>query len=102
MLGQIKLILNIDNEAYDEILELMIEDAIMAVLNYCNIKDLPKQLELVVREIVANSFNTQLEGNVSSIKRGDTQINYSNTIDINSFSDKQKSSMNRFRRITTR
>ena len=38
-------------------------------------------------------------GNVSAIKRGDTQINYDTTITIDGFTDKQIKAMNGFRML---
>lgn len=104
MLEKIKIILGIDenNTESDIILNLMIEDTTTAILNYCNIKQLPEQLEYVVRQIVVDSFNNEAGNNVASIKRGDTQITYATPIDINQFNQKQLSSLNRFRKIVAR
>ncbi len=102
MLEKIKLVLNIDENdiTFDRILILMIEDTTTAILNYCNITKLPKQLEYVVREIVVTKFKSENgDYNIQSIKRGDTQITYTNTIDINSFNTKHINALNRFRKI---
>lgn len=100
MLEKLKLILGIEDEQTDEILLLMIEDAITAVLNYCHIKVLPPQLEYVVRELIINNFKLEAGDSIASIKRGDTQITYTNTINPNSFTDKHIGAMNSFRRIS--
>lgn len=100
MLEKLKLMLGIEDEQTDEILLLMIEDTITAILNYCHIKTLPIQLEYIVRELIVSTFKLEAGDSIASIKRGDTQITYTNTINPNSFTDKHKSAMNSFRRIS--
>ena len=99
MLENVKLMLGIEMDTQDAVLQLMIEDAKSAVRDYCCRKDFPKQLEYVVRELVIDAFITNNEGSVSSIKRGDTQINYSSVITKAAFTDRQISAMNRYKKI---
>ena len=99
MLKAVKMLLGIDTEDQDSVLQIMIEDARSAVRNYCNRNDCPGQLDHVVRELVVNAFRASTEGNVTSVKRGDTQISYQNTITTDSFTDLQRSVMNRYKKI---
>lgn len=102
MLDEIKLFLSIDKEdtSKDSLLQLLIEDAECFILNYCNIKKLPDRLTYVVKQIVADKFKSiTQDNNVASIKRGDTQITYNITTDINSFTKNQISILNKFRKI---
>lgn len=104
MLEKVKIMLGIkqNDTSCDDVLNLMLEDAATAVLNYCRIKKLPKELEAVVREIVANKHKSIEVDNVESVKRGDTEVTYSEAIGIKDFTDIQKASLNRFRRIIAR
>lgn len=100
MLEKIKIMTGLkEMETNDEVLQIMIDDATDAVLNYCHRKELPKKLEWVVRELVINKIADDNEGNISSIKRGDTQINYTSPISTADFSIKQISSMNEYRKL---
>lgn len=102
MLEDVKTLLEIKDNASDAVLKLMLRDAASAVLNYCNIKKLPPALEPVVRQIVIEVFKNENGDNAASIKRGDTQITYNGFIGLESFTEKQKSSMNAFRRLKVR
>lgn len=53
----------------------------------------------MVRELVVNAFNSSNEGNVTSVKRGDTQISYAEPITGAVFTDRQRSAMNRYKVI---
>lgn len=104
MLEKVKLMLGIksNDTSYDDILNLMIEDTTTAVLNYCRIRKLPKELESTVREIVVNKYKSIEIDNVESVKRGDTEVTYSEAIGVKDFTDIQKASLNRFRRFIMR
>ena len=99
MLAAVKALLGLDTDEQDAVLQIMIEDARSAVRDYCNRKECPEQLDYIVRELVVQAFHLNNEGNVSSIKRGDTQINYNVTITGDSFTDRQRSAMNRYKMI---
>lgn len=92
---------NRDDTSQDEVLELMISDAVDAVLAYCHRKDLPKGLEYVVRDLVVRTVQSESEGagDVASIKRGDTQINYTQTVTKDSFTDLEKHALDGYRRV---
>lgn len=99
MLASVKTLLGIETDKQDAILQVMIDDAKAAVRDYCNRKAYPEQLDYVVREMVINAFNSNNEGNVTSIKRGDTQISYAEPITGAVFTDRQRSAMNRYKVI---
>lgn len=99
MLEKIKIMTGLKEiETNDETLQLMIDDATDAVLNYCHRKELPKKLEWVVRELVINKVIDDNSENISSIKRGDMQITYA-PITADSFTQKQIASLNEFRKL---
>lgn len=102
MLDDVKLMLGIEDDKSDTVLNLMLRDAVRSVLDYCHIKILPPGLEPTVRSLVAQQFNIQNEGNISSVKRGDTQISYNEPIGIDSFSDRQKNVLNAYRKWKAR
>ena len=99
MLASVKTLLGIETDKQDAILQVMIDDAKAAVRDYCNRKVYPEQLDYVAREMVVNAFNSNNEGNVTSIKRGDTQISYAEPITGAVFTDRQRSAMNRYKVI---
>lgn len=88
-----------DDTSQDEVLELMLNDAANAVLAYCHRKTLPKELEHVVRDLVIRMVQSEGAENVASIKRGDTQINYTQPISRDSFTGLEIHALNRYRRL---
>lgn len=66
----------------DDSRDLIINDTIQEVINYCNLKELPIELEPFVRKKVQSIINYELENGTSSvfdiksIKEGDTSITY--------------------------
>ena len=86
-----------DNTDSDAVLTLMIQDTMQAVCNYCHRESCPDGLEYLVREVVNKTIELDNSGNISSVKRGDTQINYNTSITLDSFTDKQIKAMNNYR-----
>lgn len=103
MLEKIKKLLSIPLEetGKDDVLNIMISDAEDAIKGYCHIRQVPGQLDFIVRELVMNSFRNDNGGNVASIKRGDTQINYSTAITAESFMDRHLKVLNGYRKLRT-
>ena len=103
MLEKIKKLLSIPLEetGKDDVLNIMIADAEDAIKGYCHIRQVPGQLDFVVRELVMNGFRNDNGGNVASIKRGDTQINYSTAITAESFTDRHLKVLNGYRKLRT-
>lgn len=91
-----------ENTDNDEILRLMISDTITSICSYCHRKYCPDELEYLVREMVNNAIASENVGNVASIKRGDTQINYTTSITTDSCTDRQMKAMNSFRLFQVR
>lgn len=101
VLEQVKRILGLPAEGTenDKVLEVMLEDAKTAITLYCNRKSFPEALSGVAREMVQAAYLADNEGSVSSIKRGDVQISYNQVITTDSFTEKQKMLLNRYRKL---
>lgn len=94
----------------DNTKDLMIKDIIQDTLNYCNLKELPIELEPFIRKKVQSIINYESENgttsvfDIKSIKEGDTSITY-NVDDKNSketiygLSASNKKALQSFRRI---
>lgn len=96
-LASLGILNGIEDTSQDAVLSLMISDTTDAVCSYCHRKTLPSGLEHLVRDVVVRTVRTDNEGNVSSIKRGDTQINYASTVTVDSFTGKDTAVLNTFR-----
>lgn len=101
MLSKVKSRIEVGSDENDTILRQMIEDAVMAITLFCNRKVFPWQLEYIARQMVVNAFQRENGENVASIKRGDTQITYSNMITQDSMTQEQKDICCKFRRFRT-
>ena len=82
MLENIKLILNITDDKHDNIIELYISKIETMVIDYCNVKELSLGLESFVEDKVVSIMKpivgseTKNTGEIKSITRGDTRIEY--------------------------
>lgn len=76
ILAATKLIAGITNDNDDELLLLMIDDAINAVLAYCRIEFLPRQLESFIPTIVARQFENSTHMGVKSVTEGERRVEY--------------------------
>ncbi len=103
MLRKIKLRLGLKEEdtEHDEVLRLMLEDAVMVIMVFCNRDVFPIQLEYVARQMVVNAFYKENGENVSSIKRGDTQITYTETISREDMTQEHRELCCKYRRMRT-
>lgn len=103
MLKKIKVRLGISPETteHDEVLRLMLEDAVMMIRIFCNRDVFPVQLEYVARQIVVNAFYKENGDNVASIKRGDTQITYTETISKDDLTQEHRELCCKYRRLRT-
>lgn len=101
MLKKVKVRLGISPEMteHDEVLRLMLEDAVNMIRIFCNRNIFPVQLEYVARQIVVNAFYRENDDNVASIKRGDTQITYSETISKDDMTQEHRDLCCRYRRL---
>ncbi|MDB8851652.1 MAG: hypothetical protein E6147_02940 [Peptostreptococcus sp.] len=70
----------------------LIQSITQDILNYCNLKELPKELEhVVVRRVVANLLNSKLQASgvgsievekgIKSITEGDVSVSYDTSLD---------------------
>lgn len=93
----------------DDTKDLTIKDAIQEVLNHCNLKELPMELEPFIRKKVQSIINYEKEHgdstvfDVKSIKEGDTSITYNvdkktSKETIYGLSEEDKKALQSFRR----
>lgn len=105
MIAKVKENLKIDNDEKD----LIISDVIQEVISYCNLKDLPEEIEPFIRRKVKTIMYYEKENgteavfDVKSIKEGDTSITY-NTDEVSretiyGLSDKDKQVLMQYRRM---
>lgn len=105
MIAKVKENLKIDNDEKD----LIISDVIQEVISYCNLKDLPEEIEPFIRRKVKTIMYYEKENgteavfDVKSIKEGDTSITY-NTDEVSretiyGLSDSDKNTLQQFRRL---
>lgn len=89
--------------------DLIIKDVIQEVLNYCNLKELPEELEPFIRKKVQGIMAYETENgtssvfDVKSIKEGDTSVTY-NTDNVSKetvygLSKEDKKRLQEFRRL---
>ena len=82
MLENIKLMLNINDKEHDTIILLYISKVLTMVVEYCNINDLTEGLKSFIEDKVVSivkpiiTGGTQNTGEIKSISRGDTKIEY--------------------------
>ena len=82
MLENIKLMLNINDEEHDTMILLYISKVSTMVVEYCNINELSQGLENFIEDKVVSIMKplvtggTQNTGEIKSISRGDTKIEY--------------------------
>src|SRR5699024_7778614 len=82
MLENIKLMLNINDEEHDTMILLYISKVSTMVVEYCNINDLTEGLKSFIEDKVVSivkpiiTDGTQNTGEIKSISRGDTKIEY--------------------------
>jgi hypothetical protein len=105
MLALVKENLEIEDDSND----LIITDVMQEAMNYCNLSELPAELEPYIRKKVKTIINYESENganavfDVKSIKEGDTSITYNVDSDfsketIYGLSNKDKKVLQMFRR----
>ena len=110
MLENIKLLLNITDDKHDNIILLYLAKVETMVVDYCNVNELCLGLESFIEDKVVSIMKptitggTQNTGEIKSISRGDTKIEYnvgeavqtsSNSIGL---TDSDKKILNTYRR----
>ena len=111
MLENIKLLLNITDDKHDNIILLYISKVEAMVLDYCNVNELCPGLESFIEDKVISimkpivSGGAQNTGEIKSISRGDTKIEYnvgeavqtsSNGVNL---TDSDKKILNTYRKV---
>ena len=111
MLENIKLILNITDNKHDNMILLYLSKIEAIVIDYCNINELCLGLQSFIEDKVVSimkpivSGGTQNTGEIKSISRGDTKIEYnvgeavqtsSNGVNL---TDSDKKILNTYRRV---
>ena len=98
-LEKLKMFLGIEGNEEDELLNFLLESTEQKILNYCNIDELPFELENVLVEMAARFYNSP-DGIVFATKIGDTSVNYSTTKDEQNIIHDYKAQLHRFRRLS--
>lgn len=98
-LEKLKLILGIEGTEQDALLEYLLESTEQKILNYCNLDELPTELENVLVEMAARFYNSP-DGVAASMKVGDTSVNYSTVKDEQNIIHDYKAQLHRFRRLS--
>ena len=111
MLENIKLILNITDNKHDNMILLYLSKIETMVIDYCNINELSLGLQSFIEDKVVSimkpvvSRGTQNTGEIMSISRGDTKIEYnvgeavqtsSNGVNL---TDSDKKILNTYRKV---
>ena len=111
MLENIKLLLNITDNKHDNIILLYISKVEAIVLDYCNVNELCLGLQSFIEDKVVSIMKptitggTQNTGEIKSISRGDTKIEYnvgeavqtsSNGVNL---TDSDKKILNTYRKV---
>lgn len=83
MFENIKLILNLTDDKHDQLITLYINKLTSVVLAYCSLKELNPTLESFIEDKVVSIIKSKINGGgsentgeVKSISRGDTRIEY--------------------------
>lgn len=79
MLEQIKELLGIADTSKDGLINYHINTVSKRIINYCNIIEVPVELEYVVIEIVVKRMTK--ETGVKSVTRGDVKVEYESNAD---------------------
>lgn len=107
MLENIKLILNISDDKYDAMIMLYLAKVETMVVEYCNVNELTEGLKSFIEDkvvsIMRNLINssTKNTGEIKSVTRGDTKIDYNVTdksIGVN-LTDEDRMFLNQFRKL---
>ena len=77
-----KLLLGLTDSAADELLKLIIEDAVNLILGYCRIKFLPRPLESLVPVLAADIYRetaagkSEVPSDVAQVTQGNRSVSY--------------------------
>lgn len=112
MLENIKDVLEITDNSKDKLINRYISKVTQKVLNYCNLKELPIELQGFVEDKVISIMQYKLQSassdkssrEVKSIQRGDTKIEFATISEkdektLLNFSNLDMKELNNFRRV---
>ena len=71
-----KVLLGIDNDESDKLIMLLIDEVTDAVLSYCRLEVLPRQLMSFIPTLVAERFAGNKNAGVKSITEGERRVEY--------------------------
>ena len=108
-LDKLKVLLGITSSDEDIALQFILDDVAETVLNYCNIAELPAGLENTCYRMAIDIYRaegvgtSQAPGDVTSIKEGDTSVNFAkaaaDTVFATSLLKEYKIQLNRYRKL---
>ena len=102
MLDNIKLILGIEDNKQDDLILLYLAKVETIVVEYCNVGELNSALESFIEDKVVSIIKAKNGGEVKSVNRGDTSIQY-NVADITTsganLSENEQKFLNKFRKV---
>ena len=102
MIAKEKLILMLGEEREAGYYDFLLESAGEKIKNYCNIQEIPSELENTMVEMAAALGEVGAGGgSVSKVKMGDTQVEYETSAESSGVLGDFKAQLNRFRRIGT-
>lgn len=111
MLKNIKLILGLTDNKHDDMIMLYLSKVETVVISYCNIDALNPALESFIEDKVVEIIKTKVQGGtqntgeVKSVTRGDTKIEYNvgtaitDTSTGANLTDKDRKFLNQFRKL---
>lgn len=76
ILSAAKAFLEINSDESDELLMILIDEAINAVLSYCRLEVLPRQLVSFIPVIAARQFRSDKNVGVKSVAEGERRVEY--------------------------
>ena len=88
MLEKLKKLLGIEDDSKDEVLQFTIDNVTDMVLNYCNIEELPKELENIVLSMCVDKHRAEslgseaAQGSVKSLSEGDVSVSYGSAYSV--------------------
>lgn len=106
MIEEIKLVLEIKDNSKDELINYYIKSITDDVLDYCNLKEIPSQLEMFIKNKVISIFRYEFNEykGIKSISEGDTKLEVAvenNGADslVYSLNDNDRKKLRNFRKV---
>ena len=91
-----KLLLGIKDGESDELILLLIDETIDAVMSYCHIEVMPRQLEGFIPSMAAARYRENAAGGIRSVTEGERRVEYGGSTDfMSAYKDRLKPFMSR-------